>query len=157
MSATSIESPVRSAVRRSTGAVAVESKVIFVSFAVEDEQREASFRAQSFRTRDPFVFVDLAVKRPDDRTWVRRARHRIEGCDAVIALVSRHTPASEGQAWELHRAREAGKPILSVWADSEHQPPLAVPQPAEWGSPEIAAFIDAIECCKPEWGARLLL
>ncbi|MFL2000864.1 TIR domain-containing protein [Microbacterium sp. A1-JK] len=155
MSATSIESPVRSAARRSAGAVAVESKVIFVSFAVEDEHREASFRAQTFRTRDPFVFVDLAVKRPDDRTWVRRARHRIEGCDAVIALVSRHTPSSEGQTWELHRAREAGKPILCVWADPEDQSPFAGLAMAEWGSPEIAAFIDAIECCKPAWGARL--
>lgn len=155
MSAASIESPVRSAVRRRTGAVAVESKVIFVSFAVEDEHREASFRAQSFRTRDLFVLVDLAVKRPDDRTWVRRARHRIEGCDAVIALVSRHTRSSEGQSWELRRAREEGKPILGVWADPDDRPPFAGLTMAEWGSPEIAAFIDAIECCKPEWGARL--
>ena len=65
----------------------VAKKVVFVAFAIEDEQQRDLLKGQSLNTDSPFEYVDMSVKEAYDSKWKERVRTRIRRSDGVIALV----------------------------------------------------------------------
>src|SRR5438477_3504963 len=96
-----------------------ENKIVFVAFAIEDERQRNLLKGQSLNTKTPFEFVDMSVKEPYDSAWKERVRTRIRRSDGVIALVSRNTPNSSGQKWEIECAKEEKKKLIGLWAYSD--------------------------------------
>ena len=94
-------------------------KVIFIAFAIEDENQRNLLTGQSLNTDCPIEYVDMSVKEPYDSGWKDRVRARIRRSDGMIALVSKNTLNSSGQQWEITCAEEEKKKILGVWAYSD--------------------------------------
>src|SRR5574337_1015231 len=92
-----------------------DTKVIFVAFAIEDEKQRDLLKGQSLHTRSPFEYIDMSVKEAYTSEWKERVRTRIRRSHGVIALVSKNSPSSTGQKWEISCAREEKKPILGIW------------------------------------------
>lgn len=138
--------------KRNAHVAVIDAKVVFISYAAEDEGVEAALRRRVVDTEHPYVFVDLSLKCPEDHAWLATARHRIERCDGVIALVSAASGHSPGQEWELQCAREAGKPVLGVWARPDDATALDGVPTVRGHDDELAAFIDGIPRSRPEWG-----
>jgi len=83
-------------------------KVVFVAFAMEDEQQRDFLKGQSLNTDSPFEYVDMSVKEAYSSEWKARVRTRIRRSDGVIALVSKNSLNSSGQKWEIGCAKERG-------------------------------------------------
>ena len=64
-----------------------DKKVVFVAFAIEDEDQRNLFVGQRFAPRSPYEFIDMSVKEPYDEEWKKRVRTRIKRSDGVIALI----------------------------------------------------------------------
>lgn len=121
------------------------NKVVFIAFAIEDENQRNLLKGQSLNTKTPFEFVDMSVKEPYDKDWKERVRTRIRRSDGVIALVSANTLTSSGEKWEIACAKEEGKKLIGLWAYSSDRT-----RPADltgysiiaWTWDGIASFID---------------
>lgn len=88
-----------------------DKKVVFVAFAIEDEQQRDLLKGQSLNTDSPFEYADMSVKEPYDSNWKERVRTRILRSDGVIALISKNSLASSGQKWEIECAKDGRYPI----------------------------------------------
>jgi nucleoside 2-deoxyribosyltransferase len=124
-----------------------DRKVVFVAFAIEDVSQRDLLKGQSLHTRSPFDYVDMSVKEPYDREWEDRVRTRIRRSDGVIALVSKNTPNSSGELWEIGCAKEEGVPLIGLWAyTSDRTRPSALSGATiiEWTWAGIANFIDGL-------------
>lgn len=124
-----------------------DRKVVFVAFAIEDQRQRDLLKGQSLNTASPFEYTDMSVKEAYDSGWKDKVRTRIRRSDGVIALVSKSTPASSGEIWEVQCAQAEEKPLLGIWAytDDRTKPTAmsSVPIVAwEWNS--IARFIDRL-------------
>ena len=125
----------------------LNKKVIFVAFAIEDEQQRDLLKGQSLNTKCPIEFIDMSVKEAYDSDWKNRVRTRIRRSDGVIALVSKNSLSSSGQKWEVSCAMEEGKNIIGIWAYSNDR---TVPSefrairiiPWTWSG--VTAFIDGL-------------
>lgn len=120
-------------------------KTIFVAFAIEDERQRDFLKGQSLHPRSPFEFIDMSVKEPYASDWKERVRTRIRRSDGVIALISKNTPASTGQLWEVQCAREEDKPIIGIWAyreDRTRPSAMSWMNIVPWSDESITAFID---------------
>lgn len=84
-------------------------KVVFVAFAVQDERQRDFLKGQSLLTACPFEYIDLSVKEAYETDWKTKVQTRIRRSDGVIALVSRNSLMSTGQAWELDCARQEAR------------------------------------------------
>ena len=78
-----------------------DKKVIFIAFAIEDENQRNLFTGQRLHPRNPYEFTDMSVKEPYSTEWKERVRTRIKRSDGVIVLVSKNSTSSEGQKWEM--------------------------------------------------------
>jgi len=121
-----------------------DKRVIFVAFAIEDERQRDFLKGQSLNTQCPFEYVDMSVKEPYDKDWKERVRTRIRRSDGVIALVSKNSLSSTGQAWELSCAGEERKRILGIWAYSDDRTTLSGLSTVVWTWSAIATFIDGL-------------
>jgi hypothetical protein len=120
------------------------NKVIFVAFAIEDERQRDFLKGQSLNTQSPFEYVDMSVKEAYSSAWKERVRTRIRRSDGVIALVSRNSLTSSGQAWELACAREEQKRILGIWAYKDDRSSVSGVNTVVWTWDAIKGFIDSL-------------
>lgn len=122
-------------------------KVIFIAFAMEDQNIRTLFTGQKVNASTPFSFTDMSVKEPYATAWKERVRTRIRRSDGVIALISSSTPGAVGQRWEIACAVEEEKPLLGLWIEKDYRT-----KPAEMGSAPckvwtwdaVADFIDSL-------------
>ena len=121
-----------------------DKKVVFVAFAIEDEHQRDLLKGQSLHSRAPFEFIDMSVKEPYDRDWKDRVRTRIKRSHGVIVLVSKSSPTSSCQKWEIQCATEEGKPIRGIWAYSTDRTNIAGVPTYAWSDANISGFIDSL-------------
>lgn len=74
----------------------VNSKVIFIALAIENENQRDLLKGQSLNTKSPFEYIDMSVKKPYDKEWKERVRSRIKRSDGVIVLVGENSISSSG-------------------------------------------------------------
>lgn len=121
-----------------------DKKVVFIAFAIEDEQQRNLLKGQSLNTKSPFEFIDMSVKERYDEDWKDRVRTRIKRSDGVIALVSKNSLKSSGQKWEIQCAKEEGKKILGIWAYTDDRTVLEGVYTKVWNWYNISDFIDSL-------------
>ena len=74
-------------------------------------------------------------------------RTRIRRSDGVIALVSKNTPSSSGEKWEIGCADEEGKKLIGLWAYSDDRTKpsaLSGHRIIPWSWQGVADFIDSL-------------
>lgn len=86
-----------------------DNKVIFVAFAIEDENIRNMIKGQSLRTDSPFEYIDMSVKEAYEEEWKKKVRTRILRSDGVLVIVSKNSLNSSGQQWEIQCAKEEKK------------------------------------------------
>ena len=121
-----------------------DKKVVFVAFAIEDEHQRDLLKGQSLHCGAPVQISDMSVKEPYDRDWKDRVRTRIKRSHGVIVLVSKNSPTSSGQKWEIQCATEEGKPIRGIWAYSTDRTNIAGVPTYAWSDANISGFIDSL-------------
>lgn len=119
-------------------------KVIFVAFAIEDERIRDLIKGQSLNTRTPFEYTDMSVKEAYDTEWKKRVRTRILRSDGVLAIVSKNSLTSTGQAWEIQCAKEEKKPLRGIWAYTNDRTNLVGVNTMVWTWDNIAGWIDSL-------------
>jgi len=120
------------------------TKTIFVAFAMEDVRQRDLLKGQTLGPRAPYEFIDMSVKERYESGWKGKVRTRIRRSDGVIALISRSSISSEGQAWEIQCARDENKPVLGVWAYLNDHTTLSGLRTVSWTDVNISHFIDNI-------------
>ena len=123
---------------------------IFLSFAEEDKPYREFLVTPARLEKRVVEFVDMTPKRVRDQAWKRETRSAVQGCDAVIALLSWKTLTAEGARWEIQCAQEARLPMIGVYLmDGERRP--TVPREMEgrrvleWSWEEVAHFLDDLK------------
>jgi hypothetical protein len=119
-------------------------KTVFVAFAIEDEKQRDLLKGQSLNTKSPFEYIDMSVKEAYDTAWKERVRTRIRRSDGVIALVSKNSLSSNGQAWEIACAKEEQKKLLGIWVYSNDRTSLSGVRTVAWTWDNIKDFIDSL-------------
>ncbi len=124
-----------------------DKKIVFVAFAIEDERQRDFLKGQSLLNTSPFEYVDMSVKEAYDSQWKVKVRARIRRSDGVIALVSKNTLGSDGEAWEINCAKEEGKKLIGMWAysnDRTNPVILGGKQIIPWSWQGISNFINSL-------------
>lgn len=121
-----------------------DKKVVFIAFAMEDERQRDFLKGQSLHPRAPYEFIDMSVKEPYENDWKDRVRTRIRRSHGVIALISKNSPTSSGQKWEIQCAKEEKKPLRGIWAYSDDRTNVAGVATDVWSDKNISDFIDSI-------------
>ena len=119
-------------------------KVIFVSFAIEDERQRDFLKGQSLLTNSPFEYIDMSVKEAYASEWKEKVRTRIRRSDGVIALISKNSLTSSGQKWEIACAREEGKRVLGIWAYTDDRTRIEGVNTVVWTWDAIKNFINGL-------------
>ena len=119
-------------------------KIVFIAFAMEDEDQRNLFTGQRLHPRSPYKFTDMSVKEPYDEKWKEQVRTRIKRSDGVIALVSKSSLKSSGQKWEITCAKEEGKKVRGIWAYTEDRTDLSGVSTYIWSDKNICDFIDSL-------------
>tara|TARA_B100001989_G_C24539661_1_gene466737 strand:+ start:326 stop:697 length:372 start_codon:yes stop_codon:yes gene_type:complete len=94
-------------------------KRVFISFAMEDKTYRDFLVGQSKNENSPFTFVDMSVKEPWKSEWKTKCRTKIKGCDGVIGLISKNTPAADGEIFELKCAYEEDVPVMLMYINDD--------------------------------------
>jgi hypothetical protein len=121
-----------------------DKKVIFIAFAIEDENQRNLFTGQRLHPRNPYEFTDMSVKEPYSKEWKDRVRTRIKRSDGIIVLVSKNSTSSEGQKWEIACAKEEKKPIRGIYAYTNDRTSVAGVTTYTWNDENINNFIDSL-------------
>jgi hypothetical protein len=122
----------------------MNTKVVFVAFAIEDQRMRDLLKGQSLHPRTPYEFIDMSVKEPYDSGWKDKVRTRIRRSDGVIVLVSKNSLTSSGQAWEIQCAKAERKPIRGLWIYTSDRTALAGVPTVPWTDTNVATFIDSL-------------
>jgi hypothetical protein len=121
-----------------------DDKTIFVAFAIEDENIRNMIKGQSLHTKTPFSYVDMSVKEAYDEEWKKKVRTRILRSDGVLVIVSKNSPASSGQKWEIKCAQEEKKKIRGIWAYKEDRTKIEGVNTMVWTWDNIKDWIDGL-------------
>jgi hypothetical protein len=121
-----------------------DKKVVFVAFAIEDVRIRDMIKGQSLHTASPFEYVDMSVKEAYDEEWKKKVRTRILRSDGVLVIVSKNSPSSTGQKWEIQCAKEEGKPVKGIWAYKDDRTAIAGVSTMLWTWENIANWIDSL-------------
>ncbi len=119
-------------------------KVVFIAFAIEDENIRNMIKGQSLNTKSPFEYIDMSVKEAYDEEWKKRVRTRILRSDGVLAIVSKNSLKSSGQKWEIQCAKEEKRKIRGIWAYKDDRTDLAGVNTMVWTWDNIADWIDSL-------------
>jgi hypothetical protein len=120
------------------------NKVVFVAFAIEDERMRDLLKGQSLHTKTPFEYVDMSVKEAYDKEWKERVCTRIRRSDGVIAIISKSSLTSSGQAWEIRCAKDEKKPLRGIWAYSDDRTNITGVYTMVWTWDNIKDWINSI-------------
>ena len=121
-----------------------DKKLIFIAFAMADEQRRDLLKGQALPTKSLFDFIDMSANEIDEIDWKERVRTSIRNSAGVIALISKHSRNSTGLTWELSCAREEGKRILVIWTHNNELTCLGGVNTVTWTGDTIRNFIDSV-------------
>lgn len=121
-----------------------DRKIVFIAFAMEDKSARDLIKGQSLNTKTPFEFIDMSVKEPYDAEWKKRVRTRILRSDGVLAIVSKNSPKSSGQKWEIKCAKEEKVKLRGVWAYKDDRTNLEGVNTMVWTWDNIAKWIDGL-------------
>ncbi len=121
-----------------------EKKVIFIAFAIEDVSIRDMIKGQSLNTKSPFEYVDMSVKEAYAEEWKKKVRTRIFRSDGVLVVVSKNSPSSSGQKWEIQSAKEEKKNIRGIWAYKEDRTNLVGVNTMVWTWNNITNWIDSL-------------
>ena len=119
-------------------------KTIFIAFAIEDESIRNMIKGQSLNTDSPFEYIDMSVKDAYAEEWKKKVRTRILRSDGVLVIVSKNSPSSSGQKWEIKCAREEKKKVRGIWAYESDRTNLAGVNTMVWTWDNIAKWIDSL-------------
>jgi hypothetical protein len=122
-------------------------KIVFVAFAIEDQAQRTLLVGQSVHAKAPFEFIDMSVKEPYQSDWKDKVRTRIKRSHGVIAMISKNSPKSTGELWEIQCAREEKKKMIGLKINSSDNttlPQLAGYKTIAWTWEGIADFIDGL-------------
>jgi hypothetical protein len=119
-------------------------KVIFVAFAIEDEDIRDLIKGQSLNTKTPFEYIDMSVKDAYDEEWKKRVRTRILRSDGVLAIVSKNSLTSSGEKWEIQCAKDEKKPLRGIWGYRTDRTNLVGVNTMVWSWDNIANWIDSL-------------
>lgn len=119
---------------------------VFVSYPADAARLGRLITGQRLETSDVFAMVESLPTDEVDPGWEAATRKRVEGADAVLALVTRHSENSDEQRFELRTARDGGKPILGlrVYADDAVPPELDGAAVTDWTWEAIVDWIDSL-------------
>src|SRR2546423_10580407 len=122
------------------------SKSVFIAFSMDDETSRNLFTGQRTNEGTPFEYIDLSVKERYESGWKEKVTTRIRRSDGVIALISKNTPRSEGELWEISTAVAEGKPLLGIWlGDYRTKPSEMGSAPCKtWTWDNVNDFIDSL-------------
>ena len=121
-----------------------DKKVVFVAFAIEDENIRNMIKGQSLNTDSPFEYIDMSVKEAYEEEWKEKVRTRILRSDGVLVIVSKNSLTSSGQKWEIQCAKEEKKKIRGIWAYKHDRTDLTDVNTMVWTWDNIAAWIDSL-------------
>ncbi|HEX8390355.1 MAG TPA: TIR domain-containing protein [Candidatus Saccharimonadales bacterium] len=123
-----------------------DTKSVFIAFSMDDEGSRNMFTGQRVHAGTPFEFIDLSVKERYESGWKEKVTTRIRRSDGVIALISKNTPSSEGELWEIATAVAEGKPLLGIWlGDYRTKPSEMGTAPCKiWTWDNVGDFIDSL-------------
>ena len=119
-------------------------KTIFIAFAIEDESIRNMIKGQSLNTDSPFEYIDMSVKDAYAEEWKKKVRTRILRSDGVLVIVSKNSPSSSGQKWEIKCAREEKKKVRGIWAYKSDRTNLEGVNTMVWTWDNIANWIDSL-------------
>jgi hypothetical protein len=119
-------------------------KVVFVAFAIEDESMRDLLKGHTLHPKNPYEYIDMSVKEAYETDWKDKVRTRIKRSDGVIALLSKNSPASTGQKWELQCAKEEGKKVYGLWVYKGDQTNVPGVTGHTWTWDGVASFIDGL-------------
>lgn len=120
-------------------------KTIFIAFAKEDENIRDFLKGQARNNNSPFDFIDMSVKDAyKESEWKEKVRTRIRRSDGVLVVVSKNSPNSKGQKWEIKCAIEEGKPIRGIRAHSEDLTDIEGILTMYWTWDDIANWINSL-------------
>lgn len=94
----------------------METKRLFVSYAIEEKQVMEQFLEQAKKERLPYDLVYFETKEPLSEEWRNECRNRIKECNGVIFLITKLLSISEGAFWEIKYSHDLCKPMISVFA-----------------------------------------
>jgi hypothetical protein len=121
-----------------------DKKVIFVAFAIEDENIRDLIKGQSLNTKTSFEYIDMSVREAYDEEWKKRVRTRILRSDGVLAVVTKNSLTSSGQKWEIQCAKDEKKPVRGIWGRTDDRTNLAGVNTMVWTWDNIASWIDSL-------------
>ncbi len=119
-------------------------KIIFISFALEDENQRGLLKGLTMDTVAEFQFVDMDDKRPHDPDWKDAVIKKVKSSDGAVILVSKNSLISEGQKWEIETILKEGKKILSLWTYTDDRTELKGLDIIPWKWDDIEDFIDRL-------------
>lgn len=94
---------------------------IYVSFAPEDKKEGTTLGDQC---RNPFSTFDIiggSEEGQGNENWETQTRERIKQARVVLMFIGKNTANAANVVWEIKVAREAGIPVLGVFANKEYQ------------------------------------
>ena len=121
-----------------------DRKIVFVAFAIEDERMRDLLKGQSLNTGSPFEYIDMSVKEAYESDWKTKVQTRIRRSHGVIALISKNSPSSSGQKWEIECAKAEGRPILPLWIYTDDRTTVPGLSPRTWTWDAVSGFIDSL-------------
>jgi hypothetical protein len=119
-------------------------KVVFVAFAIEDESMRDLLKGHTLHPRNPYQYIDMSVKDAYEADWKEKVRTRIRRSDGVIAIISKNSPSSTGQKWEIQCAKEEGKPVYGLWCYKDDRTTISGVTAHVWTWDGVASFIDGL-------------
>lgn len=120
-----------------------DKKIVYVSFAPEDERQRTYLKANALKQAGAFEYLDMP-EREVDSAWKVRVRTRIHLSAGVIALMSRDSLTSTAQKFEIATAKEERKRVLGVWAYPDDKGTIDGVKTVVWSWDTIANFIDEL-------------
>lgn len=119
-------------------------KTVFVAFAMADERIRDLIKGQSLNSATSFEYIDMSVKDAYSSDWKDKVRTRIRRSDGVLAVVSKNSPASKGEMWEIQCAKDEGKNLRGIWAYKDDRTDIPGVKTMVWTRGNIAAWIDSL-------------
>ena len=119
-------------------------KTIFIAFAMKDEKIRNMIKGQSLNTDSPFEYIDMSVKEAYDDEWKKQVRTRILRSDGVLVIVTKNSPASSGQKWEIKCSKEEKKKVRGIWVYKDDRTDIEGVNTMVWTWPNIANWIDSL-------------
>ena len=121
-----------------------DKKVVFVAFAIEDESMRDMLKGHTLHPLNPYEYIDMSVKEAYETDWKEKVRTRIRRSHGVIALLSKNSPSSSGQKWEVECAKAEGVPVYGLWIYKDDRTTIPGVAGHVWTWDGVAGFIDGL-------------